>query len=1047
VDQIDINAFYGSKVAVVNFEGPYPPRRVDLLAFNSINDPAGAIGYYPATASANWSRVSYSGITLRSNDQVAPVIALIGSNSLQIYKGATFSDPGATVTDNVDATRTITGSGTVNTATVGIYTLTYTATDVAGNLALPVTRTVNVVIDPTIDTDGDGLTDVQEATLGTSPLLADTDGDGANDKLERDLGNSPTEANVYNRLINGSFEDGTVKPSPGGNLPTHQDNVPGWKTTANNNFTIELWGAGFTPSGSGGSSGGDGNVLAELNYIASGTLYQDVIMTVGTTVSYSFLHRGRSGTETIEFRIDRLVGGPGSAVEANFFNRQVSTGNGAWVRYRGTPSGTVQAGKTYRFSYASIFPDGGSGNLLDGASFEIDQDADGLTDSVETNTRTYVSANNTGTDPLDFDSDDDGLKDGEEVITYGTNPNIPDTDGDGFRDGVEVAAGTNSTQSSSSPTPPVLTVQPASITKTSGESVTFSVTATNPAGSPSALTYQWYKNGTPIPTGTNSTLIISPLTIAEAGNYSVLVSNLHGAVTSNTAILTVNKANPIITVIPTATSIGYGQTLDSSILSGGVASVEGLFTFTTPSTAPNAGTASQGVTFRPSNTANYNTATTDVSVTVNQATQTITGLAGADNKTYGAGDYTLSVTKGASTRALTFASSAPGVATIDPNGLVSIKGAGTTTLTVNQAADANYNAASAVTQTLTVGKAAQTITGLAAMDSKIYGAGDYTLSVTKGASTSALTYVSSEPGVATINSSGLVSIKGFGTTTLTVNQATDPNYAPAAPVSQTLTVDQASLTIRADDKSRGYGAANPALTVSVVGAVRGESFTVTASTVADANSAPGSYSIVPDVTGATLSNYTVSEINGTLAVSNIPFAGEDAFTAAPAPSSSTKYSFAQLLQNDKTYAGTLSITGVAAIAGTTQGTVSRKGSWVVYVPKAGATMDSFNYTLSNGTSTTTGTVIISLVSPDMTIEVELVSPPTPANAYKATFLVMPGLVFEAYGSNTLGGTYTQIGSTWTSASSGKLEVTDSGAGPRRFYKLKWLPGGAVSPTL
>jgi alpha-tubulin suppressor-like RCC1 family protein len=577
---------------------------VDLIDFDS----SGAFSAETATG------------TIRVLDTSAPVITLIGANPLQIYKGATFSDPGATVTDNVDATRTITGSGTVNTAAVGIYALTYTATDAAGNQAVQVTRTVNVVLDPTIDTDGDGLTDVQEIALGSNPLLADTDGDGANDKLEVDLGRSPTVANVYNRLINGSFEDGTVKPSPGGNLPTHQDNVPGWKTTANNNFTIELWGAGFTPSGSGGSSGGDGNVLAELNYIASGTLYQDVIMTVGTTVSYSFLHRGRSGTETIEFRIDRLVGGPGSAVEAdaNFFNQRFSTGNGAWVRYRGTPAGTVQAGKTYRFSYSSITPDGGSGNLLDGASFEIDQDADGLTDSVETNTGTYVSANNTGTDPLDFDSDNDGLKDGEEVVTYGTNPVSADTDSDGAPDGVEVTAGTNPKQNSSLPRPGI-TLQPVSITRTSGEGVTFSVTATNPAGSPSALTYQWYKNGTAIPTGTNSTLIISPLTIVEAGNYSVVVSNLYGAVTSNIAILTVNKATPTITTAPTATSIAYGQTLEFSTLSGGVASVAGTFAFTTPSTAPNAGAASQGVTFRPSDTANYNTATVSVSVTVNAA--------------------------------------------------------------------------------------------------------------------------------------------------------------------------------------------------------------------------------------------------------------------------------------------------------------------------------------------------------------------------------------------------------------------------------------------
>jgi alpha-tubulin suppressor-like RCC1 family protein len=575
---------------------------VDLIDF----DASGAFSAETATG------------TIQVLDTSAPVINLIGANPLEIYKGATFSDPGATVTDNVDATRTITGSGTVNTASVGNYTRTYNATDAAGNPAVQVTRTVNVVLDPTIDTDGDGLTDVQEIALGSNPLLADTDGDGANDKLEVDLGKSPTVANVYNRLINGSFEDGTVKPSPGGFLAVPQDDVPGWKTTANNNFTIELWGAGFTPGGSGGSSGGDGNVLAELNYIASGTLYQDVIMTVGTTVSYSFLHRGRSGTETIEFRIDRLVGGPGSAVEANFFNRQVSTGNGAWVRYRGTPAGTVQAGKTYRFSYSSITPDGGSGNLLDGASFEIDQDADGLTDSVETNTGTYVSANNTGTNPSNPDSDNDGLSDGQEVNTYGTNPLLTDTDGDGAPDGVEVTAGTNPKQNSSLPKP-VISIQPVSITNTAGGSAAFSVTATNPAGAPGELTYQWKKSTNIISGQTNQTLNLAPLTVEQSGSYSVVVANIYGSTNSTVATLTVNKATPTITVAPTATPIVYGQTLAFSTLSGGSASVPGTFAFTTPSTAPNAGTVIQDVTFTPSDTANYNTATASVSVTVNAA--------------------------------------------------------------------------------------------------------------------------------------------------------------------------------------------------------------------------------------------------------------------------------------------------------------------------------------------------------------------------------------------------------------------------------------------
>ena len=63
-----------------------------------------------------------------------------------------------------------------------------------------------------------------------------------------------------------------------------------------------------------------------------------------------------------------------------------------------------------------------------------DADSDGLCDSVETNTGTYVDAGDTGSDPNNADSDGDGLNDGEEVNTYGTNPNKTDTDGDGYSD-------------------------------------------------------------------------------------------------------------------------------------------------------------------------------------------------------------------------------------------------------------------------------------------------------------------------------------------------------------------------------------------------------------------------------------------------------------------------------------------------------------------------------------------------------------------------------------------------------------------------------------
>ena len=51
-------------------------------------------------------------------------------------------------------------------------------------------------------------------------------------------------------------------------------------------------------------------------------------------------------------------------------------------------------------------------SALTGADL-VDSDGDGLDDSVETNTGGYVSPNDTGTDPRNPDTDDDGMRDGD----------------------------------------------------------------------------------------------------------------------------------------------------------------------------------------------------------------------------------------------------------------------------------------------------------------------------------------------------------------------------------------------------------------------------------------------------------------------------------------------------------------------------------------------------------------------------------------------------------------------------------------------------------
>jgi hypothetical protein len=97
----------------------------------------------------------------------------------------------------------------------------------------------------------------------------------------------------------------------------------------------------------------------------------------------------------------------------------------------------------------------------------------------------------------------------------------------------------------------------------------------------------------------------------------------------------VQKSNSAIISSPIASSITYGQTLASSTLSGGSASVAGVFAFTSSETAPGVGIASYEVTFTPSDAATYNTATTSVSVTVSKATPVINTAPTASAITYG----------------------------------------------------------------------------------------------------------------------------------------------------------------------------------------------------------------------------------------------------------------------------------------------------------------------------------------------------------------------------------------------------------------------------
>ena len=81
-------------------------------------------------------------ITVR--DTTAPAVTLNGAAAITLQRGTAYVDAGATAVDIVSGSLPVTVTGSVNTGALGVYTLTYKATDAAGNIGTA-TRTVTVV--------------------------------------------------------------------------------------------------------------------------------------------------------------------------------------------------------------------------------------------------------------------------------------------------------------------------------------------------------------------------------------------------------------------------------------------------------------------------------------------------------------------------------------------------------------------------------------------------------------------------------------------------------------------------------------------------------------------------------------------------------------------------------------------------------------------------------------------------------------------------------------------------------------------------------------
>ena len=111
--------------------------------------------------------------------------------------------------------------------------------------------------------------------------------------------------------------------------------------------------------------------------------------------------------------------------------------------------------------------------------------------------------------------------------------------------------------------PPVITVQPTSIFTCINGTATFTVSSQG-----AGTTFQWKKNGINISGATDSIFINNNISISDTGQYTVVITGLCGAITSNPAILSILSA-PAITTQPSGQSVCLGGNVQFIVVVSG----------------------------------------------------------------------------------------------------------------------------------------------------------------------------------------------------------------------------------------------------------------------------------------------------------------------------------------------------------------------------------------------------------------------------------------------------------------------------------------------
>uniref|UniRef100_A0A6C0IEZ6 BIG2 domain-containing protein n=1 Tax=viral metagenome TaxID=1070528 RepID=A0A6C0IEZ6_9ZZZZ len=299
------------------------------------------------------------------------------------------------------------------------------------------------------------------------------------------------------------------------------------------------------------------------------------------------------------------------------------------------------------------------------------------------------------------------------------------------------------------------------------------------------------------------------VTIVGAGTAKITVSqegNANYYETSSVALVTVSQATQFITVDSSFNKV-YGDqpfNLDASCNTGlplsYISDASNIAAVDDYGNVIIVGAGIANISVSQEGNANYYKTSSDALVTVAQATQFIT-VDSSFNKVYGDQPFNLDASCNTGLP-LRYISDASNVATVSSSGIVTIVGAGTAKITVSQEGNANYYDASSVA-VVTVAKATQFITVDSSFN-KVYGDQPFNLDASCNTGLP-LRYISDASNVATVSSSGIVTIVGAGTAKITVSQEGNANYYDVSSVSL-VTVAKANQIITVDSSfNKVYG--------------------------------------------------------------------------------------------------------------------------------------------------------------------------------------------------------------------------------------------------